>query len=142
MINFTVLIFDLDGTLVDSYPGIHASLNHALRELSLPEVSLADVKRMVGKGIHNLLLQAVGPDKVEAGIALFRESYDETHLSGTLLLPEVPETLATLQSRGIKMAVASNKPPDYTESILQHLQLMRFFEAFAGPGPQIPIKPD
>lgn len=79
------IIFDLDGTLVDAYPGIHQSLNEMLRELQLPEVDLQTVKRRVGRGVVNLMQQSVPSEMVDRALPLFRNSYDHTHLSGTFL---------------------------------------------------------
>lgn len=135
------IIFDLDGTLVDSYPGIHQSLNEMLRALKLPEVDLETVKRRVGRGVLNLMQSSVPAGTVPKALELFRESYDHTHLSGTLLLPDVVETLSELKKRGIALAIASNKPFEFTQNILKHLKIDSYFLACAGPEGEIKPKP-
>src|SRR5262245_53802808 len=115
---FKTVIFDLDGTLIDSYAAIQESLNYVLEYFGQPKVDLATTKKMVGRGLENLMQQAVGEDRKEQAITLFRKSYDETVMRGTFLLPEVAETIRNLHEHGIKMAVASNKPSIYSRSIL------------------------
>ncbi len=88
---------------------------------------------MVGRGLENLIRDAIGEAHLKEGIALFKRSYDETHLRGTFILPEVKETLSVLHKNGILMAVASNKPSDYSKNILQHFEIARFFIACYGP---------
>jgi 2-phosphoglycolate phosphatase len=135
------VIFDLDGTLVDAYPGIHASLNETLSTLGLPEVTLETVKRRVGRGVLNLLQQSVPSESIEPALQVFRLSYDRTHISGTFLLPDVERTLQKLQTKGFLLAVASNKPVEFTQNILDHFHLDRFFSAVAGPTRDIQPKP-
>lgn len=138
---FRAIIFDLDGTLVDAYPGIHQSLNEMLRALLLPEVDLQTVKRRVGRGVVDLMQQSVPSDKVERALELFRRSYDRTHLSGTFLLPEVCETLEALRNRNIFLGIASNKPADFTRNILKYLKIDHYFSCCSGPEGQIQPKP-
>lgn len=139
---YTAAIFDLDGTLIDSYPGILESLNYALTSLGRPTIDLASVKKIVGKGLENLIHQAIGPEKLEEGKKLFRTRYDKAHITGTFLLPEVLETLTALLDKGIPMSVASNKPSEYTRNILRHLDLERFFTYSFGPEHVQKTKPD
>ena len=136
------IIFDLDGTLVDSYPALWESLNEMLRGLQLPEVDLQTVKRRVGRGLEHLVRESVGEKLFVQGIELFKAGYERTHLRGTFLLPGVTETLAALFRRGIKMAVASNKPAEFSKSILRHLQVKHFFIDCSGPDGTIRPKPD
>lgn len=142
MIPFSAVVFDLDGTLVDSYPAIHESLNHTLQAMGLPPLEIDSVKQMVGRGLENLMQQAVGPERWQEAVPLFRKSYDETHLRGTFLLPDVYSTLQELHLHRVKLAVASNKPAEYTKNILRHLRVDRFIQACAGPRDGIPPKPD
>jgi 2-phosphoglycolate phosphatase len=130
---FKTIIFDLDGTLIDSYTAIQDSLNFVLKFFGLPIVDLAATKKMVGRGLENLMIQAVGEDKKEQAMALFRKSYDETVMRGTFLLSEVAETIRDLHQHGIKMAVASNKPSIYSRTILENFGLNAYFEACYGP---------
>jgi len=130
---FKTVIFDLDGTLIDSYVAIQESLNHVLEYFGQLKVDLATTKKMVGRGLENLMIQAVGEDRKEQAILLFRKSYDETVMRGTFLLPEVAETISDLYEKGIKMAVASNKPSIYSRTILENFELNPYFEACYGP---------
>jgi phosphoglycolate phosphatase len=130
---FKTVIFDLDGTLIDSYVAIQESLNYVLEHFGQPKVDLATTKKMVGRGLENLMVQAVGEDRKEQAIALFRKSYDETVMRGTFLLPEVKDTIRELYEKGIKMAVASNKPSIYSRTILENFGLNPYFEACYGP---------
>lgn len=136
------IIFDLDGTLVDAYPGIHQSLNETLLTLNLPEVSLDVVKNRVGRGVINLIQQSVPPSLAERALQLFLSSYDRTHLSGTFLLPDVQRTLQELQRRKVRLAIASNKPAEFTQNILKQLELSEYFPVVAGPEGKIKPKPD
>ena len=138
---YRAVIFDLDGTLVDAYPGIHQSLNEMLRELQLPDVDLQTVKRRVGRGVVNLMQQSVPSEMVSRALELFRKSYDNTHLSGTFLLPEVREILEALRKRNISLGIASNKPADFTRNILKYLQIDEYFCCCSGPEGQIQPKP-
>ena len=136
------IVFDLDGTLVDSYPGIHQSLNEMLRSLNLPEVDLETVKRRVGRGVLNLMQSSVPPQLVPKALEIFRDSYDRTHLAGTFLLPDVEDTLAELKKRGIALALATNKPVEFTRNILHHLNIAQYFLVCSGPEGEIKPKPD
>jgi phosphoglycolate phosphatase len=139
---FNAVIFDLDGTLVDTFPGILESLNVTLQSLNRPHVDMGAVHKMVGRGVDSLILQAVGPEQAEEGKRLFKESYYQKHQEGSTLLPYVFNTLEAMDQKGIKMSVASNKPSDYSLNILAHLGLDRFIRFCFGPDSGIPTKPD
>jgi phosphoglycolate phosphatase len=142
MNNFKAIIFDLDGTLVDSYEAILQSLNFTLENLGFYPVDLETVKKRVGRGLDNLIWESVGQDYLQRGIELFRQSYDETHLLGTRLLSGVQETLHGLHRRHVRMGVASNKPSDYSKNILRHLRVERYFIDCYGPDIVGSPKPD
>lgn len=139
---FRSIIFDLDGTLVDSYPAILESLNQVLNRFHKDPIDLETVKKLVGKGIENLITRAIGAEYVREGVKAFRASYDETHRRGTFLLPGVLSTLGGLHRKGIRMSIASNKPSDYSKNILEHLQINHFFLDCYGPDRGVPPKPD
>ena len=76
------------------------------------------------------------------GVRLFRERYPDVAVSRSELLPGVADVLATLRDRGAALALASNKPPDYSRLILEAKGVAHFFRAIEGPGPDMPAKPD
>jgi phosphoglycolate phosphatase len=127
------IVFDLDGTLIDSYVPIAASLNHARQAFDLPPLPVDAVRRCVGRGLDSLIADLVGPDRIEDGVRLFRERYAEVHADGTVALPEVPETLRALRKAGYRMAVASNKPARFSEPILARLGLLPAIDCVMGP---------
>lgn len=112
------LIFDLDGTLVDSLPGIAASLNRCLELHGLPAHSHAAVRGFVGNGLHMLVRRAApaGSDAalIDSLVALFKKDYDQSWKSGTQAYPGITNLLNDLQRAGYPMAVLSNKTHDFT----------------------------
>ena len=127
------ILFDLDGTLVDSYEAITDGLNEARRAFGLPPKSLAEVRREVGRGLESLIEDNLGPDRVEQGVRIFRERYRSVFRSGTRLLPGVEATLPVLRRRGYGMGVTSNKPGYFCREIISSLGLSDLFGAVYGP---------
>lgn len=107
------VIFDLDGTLLDTLGDLAASVNHALRAHGLPERSQAEVRRFLGNGIRNLMEQSVGGavtgEAFEQVLQTFRSYYVDHCLDTTHPYPGIMELLAALRERGVKMAIVSNK---------------------------------
>jgi len=127
------VLFDLDGTLIDSYAAIAESLNHALTTLGRPALPADEVRRMVGHGLESLLSDALDGRQVEQGVRLFRERYAEVYIRHTRILPEVEQTVRTLAQRGYRMGVASNKPARFGRPILEQLGLAPHLQAILGP---------
>jgi len=127
------IVFDLDGTLVDSYGPIASSLNHARRHFGLPPLAPAFVRSCVGRGLDTLVAEQIGPQRVEEGVRLFREHYATVYAVGTFALPQVRETLKRLRAAGYVMGVASNKPARFTVPILERLSLREPLGRVMGP---------
>jgi 2-phosphoglycolate phosphatase len=126
------LIFDLDGTLVDSYQAITESLNYALDRLGRRQRSAREVRRRVGHGLESLIRDMAGEDNVVEGVRLFRRHYSRICTEKTWLLADVASTLEVLNRRGLRMAVATNKPAGFTERILNVLGIRRHFDFLIG----------
>jgi phosphoglycolate phosphatase len=135
------VVFDLDGTLVDSYRPIASSLNHARARYGLDPLPEALVRQGVGRGLESLIGHFVGPDRVEEGVRLFREHYATVFAEGTFALPGVAETLEALHRGARRISVGSNKPARFTRPILERLGLARWIEWVQGPEPGVPPKP-
>ncbi len=140
------LIFDLDGTLVDSLPGIAQALNRALASLGLPEHPLAAVRGFVGDGARVLATRAVAAASDEALVGhleqAFKADYAQTWSAGTAPYPGIRELLARLGELGHPLAVLSNKPHAFTTAMVAALFPERVFAAVLGQRSGIPHKPD
>ncbi|HYZ41158.1 MAG TPA: phosphoglycolate phosphatase [Stellaceae bacterium] len=142
-----LLVFDLDGTLVDSVPDLQAALNEMLRQRGRRPLTPVQVRRMVGDGVPALVSRALavsGADPAEAVTALpsFLEIYEANAARLTRPYPGVPGTLRALRRRGYRTAICTNKPQRATVAVLQGLDLLPLFDAIAG-GDRFPFrKPD
>ena len=141
------LIFDLDGTLVDSAPDLATALNGLLAELGKPALSENTVRSMVGDGAGVLVQRGLaasglaGADQPSA-LKRFLALYRDCLIDQTCDYPEVEATLERLQAAGHKLGICTNKPIDPTRRILAALKLDRFFGVVIG-GDSLPKrKPD
>lgn len=140
------LIFDLDGTLVESLPGIAASLNRALALHGLPGHSDAAVRGFIGDGAKMLVTRALSPGEAvlhfDSVLRSFAEDYAISWQDGTVPYEGIPELLAELKSRGIPLAVLSNKPHPFTVEIVEKLFPESTFAFILGNREGMPHKPD
>ncbi len=136
-----LVVFDLDGTLIDGYAAIGDALAYAMERLGLTAPPPEAVRSMVGHGLERLIELAAGAERAREGVRLFRQRYPEVAVAKSELLPGALEVLASLQARGYALALASNKPPDFSRLILEAKGALRFFGAIEGPGPETPAKP-
>ncbi len=137
-----LIVFDLDGTLIDGYDGITDALGFALARLGFAPLPVGKVRGMVGQGLEKLLEKAVGPALVSEGVRLFRERYAVIADEKTQLMPDVPEVLEQLARGGHLLAVVSNKPVGFSRRILAGKRVVARFFAIAGPDGAAPPKPD
>ncbi|HWK43705.1 MAG TPA: phosphoglycolate phosphatase [Stellaceae bacterium] len=143
-----LLIFDLDGTLIDSAADLHAAINRLLAELDRPPLPLDQVTRMIGDGVAKLVERALAatsdgkPTDSAQATARFLALYEADPVRFTHAYAGVPETLRSLSDAGYRMAIATNKPERAAADILGHLGLASFFTAVLG-GDSLPVrKPD
>ncbi|MGY1621303.1 HAD hydrolase-like protein [Geodermatophilus sp. SYSU D00965] len=126
-----LVLFDLDGTLVDSTPGIWASVRVAAAALGLPEPTPQQLREMVGPPLQDgfALVLGVPPDDVPRAVAAYRAHYAAGALLDVGVHEGVPELLAALRAGGATLAVATSKPETFAVRVLAHTGLL---SAFAG----------
>jgi phosphoglycolate phosphatase len=127
------IVFDLDGTLVDSLPDLAAAANRALRQLGLPEQPLAAHQKMIGAGEKNYVRRFLGPDHQELfdqALTLYLEYYSQHLGDQSRVYPGVMATLSRLASW--KKAVLSNKQEDLSREVVEVMGLASFFQAVRG----------
>jgi phosphoglycolate phosphatase len=130
-----LLIFDLDGTLIDSEKDLALSVNATLAQMGRAGLSQDRIASYVGQGVTVLVQRALGEgagkEEVERGAAIFLNVYQEHMLDHTRTYPGVREALDALRNR--KLAVLTNKPVNFTRAILAGLGLDRyFFQVYGG----------
>jgi phosphoglycolate phosphatase len=131
-----IVVFDLDGTLVDSAPDIAGAANDTLAELGAGPISVADITRMIGDGAPKLMERAL----VAAGLTLdikevmprFMRHYDAHATRLVKPYPGVIETLAQLQEHGYRLGVCTNKPYQATLMVLEFCNIAAYFSACIG----------
>ncbi len=133
MLRYRAVLFDLDGTLVDSYAALADAVNFARREHGRGDLAEGRIKEFVGDGLERLLERAFDSDVPAGAVGAFEQRYDEICCTASRVLDDVHETLGKLDALGLAMAVCTNKPTGFSQKILDHLGLARFFRAIVGP---------
>lgn len=135
------VVFDLDGTLLDSYAAIHECLGLVLAAFGRPPVTPDETRRMVGHGLEVLVAKAVGETNVAEGVRIFRERYERVGPETSVLLPGADAVTRRLVEAGIPIAIASNKPARFSREILGQLGILSRFAFVGGPDDGFPPKP-
>jgi phosphoglycolate phosphatase len=140
------VIFDLDGTLVDSLPGIAASLNRTLTAHGLPGHSNEQIRSFIGRGVRDLVMRAgpkgADPALTESLLRLYLRDYALSWRDGTSVYPGIPEVLDRIRESGRSVGVLSNKTHDFTAEIVNALFPGFEFVAVLGQRDGVPPKPD
>lgn len=138
-----LIVYDLDGTLVDTGEDITEAVNHMLTGLSTSPLSRQEVRRFVGQGLHDLIrrcLQTEDQRLVEQGTRLFERYYAAHLIDHSTLYPGVRETLEYFKDR--QQAVLTNKPDPFARDLLAALGVSGYFREVAAAGAGLPRKPD
>ena len=144
MARYDLLIFDFDGTLVDTALDIAFHVNAVLAEFGRPERTLKEIQRAIGRGMRELLKDvgfAEGDIQLEAAAAQLRKRYAESPILQTRAYAGVPEILSG-SLKDFPKAIVTNKPQFLAEKILRALNLERYFGLVIGDGAGFPRKPD
>jgi phosphoglycolate phosphatase len=145
--NFKAVIFDLDGTLLDTLEDIADAANHVLLQRGFPTHDMDAYRHFVGDGVNILFARVLPEEKqneelVAQCVAAFREAYGHHWNVKTKPYDRVPEMLDGLVARGFKMAVLSNKPDDFAKKCVSELLSKWQFKVVYGAQDGIPRKPN
>ncbi len=146
----TAILFDLDGTLVDSVGDIAYAANEMLSQLGMPHCPDADIRHYVGNGVRLLVDRALVRDiaggasdkQIDAAIEIFRGIYSRSCVARTTLMPHARKTLESLAAEGVILSVVTNKPEGPTRQILDHFQLSPIIASIVGGDTLAVRKPD
>ena len=143
-LKFDTIIFDLDGTLVDTVSDVMVCVNLVREEWSLPPISRVEAQRAIGPGPQRFVEAVLPPElhsRSKKFIRSYRDLYQSNLLDQTRLFPGVLELLQELQQLKIKMGVATNKPRFFSQRILEGLDCQKFFSLLLGPEDVVKHKP-
>jgi phosphoglycolate phosphatase len=144
---FDAVIFDLDGTLADTLEDIADAMNRVLKRHGHPTHGYADYRRMIGRGLGNLVAETLPPGArdeptVAANLEQMVAEYGRHCLVKTRLYHGVAELLAALRRAGVPLAVCSNKAEELTRRIVGALTPLGTFKVVVGARAGVPLKPD
>jgi phosphoglycolate phosphatase len=131
--SFAAVCFDFDGTLVDNFDAIAATVNHVRAVHNLQPLTTAEVKPFVGRGIDHLVAHTVPGGTTNEDSACYRAYFPKVMCQGTNLLPGAAETLAHLHGLGKRLALCSNKLSQFSRELLHYLHIADYFSAVLGP---------
>lgn len=141
-LRYRAVLFDLDGTLVDSYAALADAVNYARRQHGLDDLTAGAIREFVGDGLERLLERAFDGNVPDTATDAFESRYDEVCCVQSRVLSDVEATLAALAHIGVAMAVCTNKPTAFSRKILEFLNLASFFSAIVGPDAAGARKPE
>ncbi len=141
------VLFDLDGTLLDTLEDIADSVNAALRNLGLPEHPVATYRELIGDGVEEMAFRALPESKRDEGMVTtlindYRERYRQRWRQNTRPYHGIPDLLDAITARGTKMAVLSNKNHEFTRLMIEEILSRWHFHEVIGAQPALPLKPD
>ena len=144
---YQAVIFDLDGTLLDTLEDIADAANSVLNRFGFPQHDLQAYKYYVGEGIERLIQRALPQKKFEEDfisscVTLMRAEYNKRWSNKTRVYPEIPAILDFLTHQGSKMAILSNKPDDFTKEMAGKFLAKWQFSIIQGEKPLVKKKPD
>ncbi len=144
---FNAVIFDLDGTLLDSLRDIADSMNIVLSGMGFPSHSPGEYRYLVGDGAENLVIRSLpegerSQEAVKKGLESMREEYARRWSINTRPYEGIPGLLEALKGINIRMAVLSNKADFFTKAMVDHFFGTGIFDIVAGVGPSVAKKPD
>lgn len=146
-----LIIFDLDGTLIDSMPDLAQAINSMLTHFDLTPLTLEEATLFIGNGavklVERSLEQALKPKEVteelfKKAFDFYTSAYREVVCDKTFLYPGVLETLQYLDNKGYDMTICTNKPFEFIEPILDTLSIKQFFKSWIGGDSLSKKKPD
>jgi phosphoglycolate phosphatase len=141
------VLLDLDGTLIDSYPGILASCHAALRALGHEPDEAFDLRHSIGPPLEEIMrsiLQSYGDDRVDEAVAAYRRHYGEHGYLGSVPYPGVRRSLEEMKRGGVRVYLATSKRAVFANRILEHLKWAACFDGIhgSGPGGELDNKPE
>jgi len=141
------VLLDLDGTLVDSYPGIFASCVAALRALGHEPAETLDIRRTIGSTLEDAMqiwLQPYGDDRVVEAVAAYRRHYGADGFLGSSPYPGIGKSLEEMKRTGLRIYLATSKRAIFASRILDHLKFATYFDGVYGsvPSGELDRKPE
>lgn len=131
---YDAVLFDLDGTLTASMPGIVDSVQYVIGQMGMEPVEESVLQRFIGPPLHDSFHRYAGLDKAqsEKAVTLYREHYSSNGILNATVYPGIPNLLRALKAEGVYVALATAKPTVSARRVLAHFGLTRFFDCIVG----------
>jgi phosphoglycolate phosphatase len=129
-----IILFDLDGTLTDSRPGIIKSAQYALAKMGITVTDPEELKPFIGPPLHDSFrhLYGLNEEQVRQAIVYYRERFAPIGIYENDVYPGIPELLAKLTGRGKRLFIATSKAEVFAQQVAEHFQIQQYFEAVVG----------
>lgn len=132
--NYRYILFDLDGTLIDSKSGVLSAARFALDKMGVPETQIVNLERIIGPPIKYSFKEFfnLSDEFAEKCVEYFREYYREKSIFDCIVYEGVEELLKALKNDGYTLAIATSKPTVFAKRILDHINLSQYFDVIEG----------